>query len=63
MFITVVEVISKKANARDNLCKLIYTNDLANVTDSETDLQEQLVEWKEFFGRQGLRVRKKTEVR
>ena len=36
--------------------KLIYPNDLAVVADSEADLQERLVEWKENFGRHGLRV-------
>ena len=39
--------------------KLIYVI----VVDSEADLQDRLVEWKEIFGRYGLRVSlEKTEV-
>ena len=49
-------VISRKASTRDILRKLIFTDDLAVVADSEADLQGQLVEWKEIFGRHGLRV-------
>ena len=54
LFIAVVEVIGRKA--RDILCKLIYADDLAVLVDSEADLQDPLVEWKEIFGRHGLRV-------
>ena len=47
--------------ANDN--KLLYVDDLAVVEDSEADLQEQLVDWKEIFGKHGLRVSlEKTEV-
>ena len=49
-------------SASDILRKLIYTDDLAVVADSEADLQERLIEWKEVFGRHRLRVRKKMEV-
>ena len=49
-------MISKKANARDILRKLLYADDLAVVADSEADLQERLVDWKEIFGKPGLRV-------
>ena len=63
LFIAVVEVISRKAITRDNLRKLLYVDNCAVVADSETDLQERLVEWKEIFGRHGLRVKlEKTEV-
>ena len=63
LFIAVVEVISRKASTRDSLRKLLYTDDLAVVADSEVDLQERLVDWKETFGKHGLRViLKKTEV-
>ena len=63
LFIAVVEVISRKASTRDILRELIYADDLAVVADSEADLQEQLVEWKEIFGKHGLRVGlEKTEV-
>ena len=38
-------------------------DDLAVVADSVEELQEQLVEWKEIFGRHGQRVSlEKTEV-
>ena len=56
MLFAVVEVISRKATTSDSLRKLIYADDLAVVVDSEADLQERLVEWKEIFGRHGLRV-------
>ena len=63
LFIAVVEVISRKASTRDILRKLLYADDLAVVADSETDLQERLVDWKEIFGKHGLRVSlEKTEV-
>ena len=45
LFIGVVEVISRKASTRDILCKLLYTDDLAVVVDSEADLQERLIDW------------------
>ena len=56
LFIAVVEVISRKASTRDILHKLLYADDLAVVADSEADLQEQLVDWKEIVGKHGLRV-------
>ena len=62
LFIAVVEVISRKASTRDILCKLLYADDLEVVANSEPDLQEQLVDWKEIFGKRGLNVSKKTEV-
>ena len=49
LFIAVVEVISRKASTRDILRKLLYADDLAVVADSEADLQERLVEWKEIW--------------
>ena len=45
LFIAVVDVISRKASTRDILCKLLYTDDLAVVVDSEADLQERLIDW------------------
>ena len=63
LFIAVVEVVSRKASTRDILRKLLYTDDLAVVAASEADLQERLVDWKEIFGKHGLRVSlEKTEV-
>ena len=56
LFIAVVEVISRKASTRDILRELLYTDDLTVVADSEADLQERLVDWKEIFGKHGLRV-------
>ena len=49
LFIAVAEVISRKASTRGILRKLIYTDGLAVVADSETDLQECLAEWKKIF--------------
>ena len=63
LFIAVVEVISRKGSSRDILRKFLYTDDLTVVADSEADLQELLVDWKEIFGKHGLRVSlEKTEV-
>ena len=56
LFIAVVEMVSRKASTRDILRKLLYADDLAVVADSEADLQERLVDWKEIFGKYGLRV-------
>ena len=56
LFIAAVDVISRKVSTRDVLRKLMYADDLAVVADSEADLQDRLVEWKEIFGRHGLRV-------
>ena len=55
--VAVVGIISRKTSTRDILLKLLYTDGLAVVSDSEADLQEQLIEWKEIFGSHGLRVR------
>ena len=52
-----MEVISTKTSTKDILHKLRYATDLAVVADSEADRQERLSEWKEIFGRHGLRVR------
>ena len=63
LFIVVVEVISMKASTRDILRKLTYADDLAVVADSEADIEERLVDWKEIFGKHGQRVSlEKTEV-
>ena len=45
--IAVVEVVSRKASTRDILRKVMYADDRAVVADSEADLQERLVDWKE----------------
>ena len=63
LFIALEEVINRKASTRDILRKLLYADDLAVVADSEADLQERLVDWKEIFGKHELRVSlEKTEV-
>ena len=49
LFIAVEEVISRKTSTREILRKLLYADDLAVVADSEADLLERLVEWKEIF--------------
>ena len=56
LFIAGLEVVSRKASTRAILRKLLYANDLAVVVDSEADLQERLVDWKDIFGKHGLRV-------
>ena len=63
LFIAVVEVISRKSSTKDILHKFLYADDLALVADSETDLQERLVDWKEIFSKHGQRISlEKTEV-
>ena len=63
LFIAVAEVISRKTSTRDILRKLLYSDDLASVADSEVDLQERLEDWKEIFCKHGPRVSlEKTEV-
>ena len=46
----------REVSKRDILHKLMYADDLAVVADSEADLQEWLIGWKEIFGKHGLRV-------
>ena len=59
MFFVVVELTGTKEVLR----KLLYADDVTVVADEETDLQEQLIEWKDMFNRHGLRVSlEKTEV-
>ena len=56
LFIAVVEVISRKTSMREILRKLIYADDMAVVADTETDLQEWSMKWKEIFGSYGQRI-------
>ena len=51
-----VDVDLRQRSAINSLRKLLYDDDLAVVADSEADLQERLVDWKEIFGKYGLRV-------
>ena len=45
------------------MLKILIINTELLVADSEADLQERLVDWKEIFGKHGLRVSlEKTEV-
>ena len=63
LFIAVVEVISRKTIMEDILHNLLCADDLAVEADSEADLHEWLVEWKEIFGTHGPReTLEKTEV-
>ena len=56
-------MISRKASTRDILRELLYADDLAATADSEADLQERLVDWKEIFSKHGQRINlEKTEV-
>ena len=63
LLFAVVEVVNRKASTRDILRKLLYADDLAVVADSEANLQERLVDWKEIFGKHGQKISlEKTEV-
>ena len=58
-----LQVMGRKVNTMDILLKLLYADDLIVVADSEADLQERLVDWKEIFGKYGLTVSlDKTEM-
>ena len=52
MSIAVVKVISRETSTKNNLRKLLYTDDLTVVVDCEADFQEWLVELKAISGRE-----------
>ena len=63
LFITVMEINSRKISTKDILRKMRYADDLAIIAESKQDLQEALEEWKWVFEKHGLRMSlEKTEV-
>ena len=63
MFIMVMELVSRKVSLRGSMVRMMYVENLAVVVESEREMQEILGEWKEAFGKHGLKMRMwKTEV-
>ena len=63
MFIMVMELISRKVNMRGILGRMLYSDDQAVTVESRWETQEVLGEWKEAFGKHGLKIiMEKTEV-
>ena len=63
LFIAVLALISKMTVVKDAMKKLIYTDDLALVTNCKQELQESMEKWNGLFIKHGLkRNLEKTEV-
>ena len=62
-FIAVLDLISRKMVVKDAMKKLLYTDDLALVTNGKQELQETMEEWNGLFTRHGLKLNlEKMEV-
>ena len=63
LFITVLDLISRKTAMKDAMKKLLYAGDLALVTNGKQELHESLEEWNGLFTRHVLKMNlEKTEV-
>ena len=63
LFISVLDLISRKTVVKDAMKKLLYADDLALVANGKQELQETLEEWNGLFTRHGLKINlEKTEV-
>ena len=63
MSIMVMELVSRKVSLRGSMRRMFYMDDLAIVVESGWEMQEVLQEWKEAFGKHGLKMSmEKTEV-
>ena len=59
IFIMVMELVSRRGKTKGILGRMLYTDDLAVVVE----MQQLLEEWKEAFGKHGLKMSmEKTEV-
>ena len=56
LFITVLDLISRKTLVKDAMYKLLYANDLALVANGKQELQATLKEWNGLFIRHGLNI-------
>ena len=56
MFIMVMELVSRKVILRGGMGRMLYVVDLAVVVESGWEMQEVLGEWKETFGKHGLKM-------
>ena len=55
-FILVMEQVSRKGSLRSSMRRILYADDLAVVVESRREMQEVLGEWKEAFGKHGLKM-------
>ena len=63
LFIEVLDIISRKTVEKDAMKKLLYTDDLALVTNGKQELQETMEEWNGLFIKHGLKLNlEKTKV-
>ena len=63
LFIAVLDLISRKTVVKDAMKKLLYSDDLALVTNGKQELQETMEEWNGLFIKHGLKLNlEKTEV-
>ena len=63
MFIMVMELVSRKVSLRGCMGSMLCVDDLVVVVESGQDMQELLWEWKEAFGKHGLKMSmEKTEL-
>ena len=63
LFITVLDLISRKMVVKDAMKKLLYAGDLALVTNGKQELHETMEDWNGLFIKHGLKLNlEKTEV-
>ena len=63
IFIMVMQLVRRKVSLRGSIGRPVYADDFAVVVESGRQMQEVLGEWKEVFGKQGLKMSmEKTEV-
>ena len=63
MFVMVMELVSKKVSLMCSIGRILHADDLAVVVESGREMQKVLGEWKEAFGKHGLKMSmEKTEV-
>ena len=63
LFIPVLYLINRKTVVKDAMKKLIYTDDLALVTNGKQELHETMEEWNGLFTKHGLKLNlEKIEV-
>ena len=56
MFVMLMELVSGKVCLRGGMGRMLYADDLAVVVESGQKMQEVLEEWKEAFGKHGLKM-------
>ena len=63
MFVMVMELVSGKVSWRCSMGRMLSADDLVVVMQREWEIEEVLGEWKEEFGKHGLKMSMaKTEV-